>query len=211
MAETTFDDSLASSTGTRKLIAFLHTTLDGFIANSDGVFWERFAWGETEMEWNNEQFRQADTWVLGRAMYETIVPWWTTVAAGAAPEDAGEITRADRDFAEMLSKMTKVVASRTLSAREDRQVIADDVPRRLRELKHQPGASVMLSCGPALLSELAQHPDLIDDYLLIVHPAAIGAGVPLFAPLTHEVQLDVVEIKTFDGGAHALRYRPVSG
>jgi hypothetical protein len=97
-------------------------------------------------------------------MYETIVPWWTAVATGTAPEDAGAITQADREFAEMLTRMTKVVASRTLKAREERHVIADDVPRQLEELKRRPGASMMLSCGPALLSELAQKPALIDEY-----------------------------------------------
>lgn len=43
---------------------------------------------------------------------------------------------------------------------------------------------------------------------MIVHPAAIGAGVPLFAPLAREVQLDATEVKPFEDGAVALRYRP---
>jgi dihydrofolate reductase len=205
------DNSSAAGGATRKLVAFLHCTLDGFIANSEGVLWKRFAWGAVEMEWNNEQFRHADTWVLGRTMYETIVPWWTAVATGKVPADAGELGPADREFAEMLTRMTKVVVSRTLDAGEDRHVIGDDVPGQLKELKRRPGASMMLSCGPALLSELAQHPGLIDEYILIVHPAAIGAGVPLFGPLGHEIELDVSAIKAFDGGAIALHYRPVGG
>jgi dihydrofolate reductase len=202
--------STVGGAATRKLVAFLHTTLDGYIATSEGVFWQRFPWGEAEMEWNNEQFRQVDTWVFGRMMYETIVPWWTALAAGTAPEDAGELTQADREFAEMLTRMTKVVASRTLKDREDRHVIADDVPHRLEELKRQPGANMMLSCGPALLSELAQTPALIDEYAVILHPAAIGAGRPLFAPLNQEVKLDLIDVNRFDGGALALRYRPVT-
>ena len=211
MTDGTIHRSAAGDAGTRKLVVFLHSTLDGFIAKSDGRFWERFAWGEAEMKWNTEQFRQADTWVLGRTMYETIVPWWTAVAAGAPPEDAGGLSPADYDFAEMLARMTKVAVSTTLQASEERQVIADDVPTRLEELKRRPGANVMLSCGPALLSELARHEGLIDEYIVIVHPAAIGAGVPLFGPLAGELELDVAEIEAFAGGAIALRYRPIAG
>jgi riboflavin biosynthesis pyrimidine reductase len=90
-------------------------------------------------------------------------------------------------------------------------VIANDVSARLKELKRQPGANLMLSCGLTLLSELAQHPGLIDEYVIVVHPAAIGPGVALFGPLAHEIELDVAETKTFDAGAIAVRYRPVVG
>ena len=51
---------------------------------------------------------------------------------------------------------------------------------------------------------------MIDEYIVIVHPAAIGTGVPLFGPLAREVELDVAEIKAFDLGAVALRYRAVA-
>lgn len=190
----------------RKLVVFVHATLDGFIATSDGAFWKRFPWGEAEMRWNNDQFRKSDTWVLGRTMYEIIVPWWTAVAAGTPPEDAGEITPATREFADLLAKMTKIVVSRTLDPGEDREVIAHDVPAALEELKRRPGRDVMLSCGPGLLGTLAGRPGLIDEYLVILHPAAIGAGVPLFAALSDEVALDLAETVAFNGGAVALRY-----
>jgi dihydrofolate reductase len=119
MTDATNDRSTAANAGRRALVAFLLSTLDGFIATSEGVLWERFVWGQAEMEWKNEQFRRADTWVLERTMYETIIPWWSAVAAGAAPEDAGELSAADHDFAQMLSRMTKVVVSTTLAPNEN--------------------------------------------------------------------------------------------
>ena len=201
--------SASAGDAARRLVVFLHATLDGFIATAEGTFWEPFPWGEVEMRWNNDQFRNFDTWVLGRTMYEVIVPWWTAVAAGTAPEDAGELTPATREFADLLAGMTKVVVSRTLDPAEEREVIADDVPTALERLKRRPGRDIALSCGPELLSALAGRAGLIDEYLVIVHPAVLGAGVPLFAPLGREVALHLAETTAFDGGALALRYRPL--
>lgn len=46
---------------------FVHTTLNGRISASDGSFWDPFPWGgDEEMAYNNEFFRGADTWLLGR-------------------------------------------------------------------------------------------------------------------------------------------------
>jgi dihydrofolate reductase len=196
------------SDAARKLTLFVHATLDGFIATGDGTFWTHFPWGEAEMRWNNDQFRKADTWVLGRTMYEAIVPWWMAIAAGTPPEDAGEITPATREFADLLAGMTKIVVSRTLKPTEEREVIAADVPAALEQLKRRSGRDIALSCGPGLLGALAGRPGLIDEYLVILHPTAIGAGIPLFPPLSHEVALDLAATKAFGSGALALRYRP---
>ena len=65
------------------------------------------------MAFNNALFRIADTWVLGRKMYEGIVPWWDAVAEGAPPEDATALTETDLEFAALQRGMTKVVLSRT--------------------------------------------------------------------------------------------------
>ncbi|MGH3101528.1 MAG: hypothetical protein ACRDPU_11115, partial [Thermoleophilia bacterium] len=100
----------------RTLVVHMQTTLNNRIANADGVFWEPFPWGEEEMTWLNQRFRAADTWALGRRTYEAIVPWWDQVAAGEVPDDAPGITAADREFAALLSSMTKVVFSRTLES-----------------------------------------------------------------------------------------------
>ena len=51
----------------RKIVFHIQMTLNNRIANAEGGFWEPFPWGEEETSgWLHEQFRQADTWALGR-------------------------------------------------------------------------------------------------------------------------------------------------
>jgi dihydrofolate reductase len=184
-------------------------TLNNRIANAEGGFWEPFPWGEEETSWLNGQFRQADTWALGRKAYETIVPWWDAVAAGEVPEGAPAISAADREFAALQKSMTKVVISNTLEAGEDRGVIGGDVAAELESLKRRDGRDILLSCGPATLAPLASTPGLIDEYLLPVSPAVVADGPQLFEGVSTDLALELADVKVFSAGAVVLRYRAV--
>ena len=193
----------------RRIAVHMHTTLDNRIANADGGFWEPFAWGEDEMAYLNQFVRAADTWALSRKLYEAIVPWWDTVASGEVPADAPVITAADREFAAMVTNMTKVVFSRTLPPAGGRVVISGNIADKLAALKRQTGKTILLSCGPATLAPLADTPGLIDEYLIAVHPAVISAGPHLLDGLSTDLALRLVGAKTFDGGCVLLRYEVV--
>ncbi|MBA2309009.1 MAG: dihydrofolate reductase family protein [Pseudonocardiales bacterium] len=131
----------------RKIVVMMQTTLNNRIANADGEFWEPFPWGEQEMAYLNQDFRDADTWALSRVLYEAIVPWWDTVARGEVPDDAPLISAADREFAQLQKDMTKVVFSTTLEPNEDRTVVSGDLATELAALKEQDGTKIILSCA----------------------------------------------------------------
>jgi len=193
----------------RKIVVMMQTTLNNRIANADGEFWEPFPWGEQEMAYLNQDFRDADTWALSRVLYEAIVPWWDTVARGEVPDDAPLISAADREFAQLQKDMTKVVFSTTLEPNEDRTVVSGDLATELAALKEQDGTKIILSCGPATLGPIADTRGLVEEYLLAVHPAVITAGPRLFDGLSTDLALELAESKVFDGGAVVLRYRTV--
>jgi dihydrofolate reductase len=191
----------------RKVVVHMQTTLNNRIAKADGTFWEPFPWGEEETAYTNHFFRAADAWAMGRRTYEVIVPWWEVVARGEKPDGVAEVTAADREFAGLLAAMTKVVFSNTLPAAEDRVVVGGDIAAELAELKRQDGKDIILSGGPATLAPLASTPGLIDEYLIVVHPAVIGAGPGMFDDLSTDLALSLIEAKVFDGGAVVLRYQ----
>ena len=193
----------------RRIAVHMQTTFNNRIANADGGFWEPFAWGEEEMAYLNQFFRAADTWALSRKLDESIVPWWDSVARGEVPDDAPAITAADREFAAMLTNMTKVVFSRTLPPADDRVVISGDIAGELAALKRRAGKTILLSCGPATLAPLAGTPDLIDEYLIALHPAVIRAGPQLFDSLSTDLALGLIEAKVFDAGSILLRYEVI--
>jgi dihydrofolate reductase len=185
----------------------MQATFDNRIASADGGFWEPFVWGEEEMAYLNQFVGGADTWALSRKLYEAIVPWWDTVARGEVPDDAPTITAADREFAAMVTNMTKVVFSRTLPPAGDRVIISGDIAGELSALKRQTGKTILLSCGPATLAPLAGTPGLIDEYLIAMHPAVLGAGPRLFDGLSTDLALRLAEAKVFGAGCILMHYQ----
>jgi dihydrofolate reductase len=79
-----------------------------------------------------------------------------------------------------------VVFSRTLESTGDRVVVVGDIAGELAALAATPG--------------------LIDEYLLVVHPAVIGVGPQLFEQVPTDLALRLVEAKVFDAEAVVLRY-----
>jgi dihydrofolate reductase len=49
---------------------------------------------------------------------------------------------------------------------------------------------------------------LVDQFVLGVHPVALGKGLPLFRELAAPMRLELVSSKAFPGGAVAQIFRP---
>ena len=60
----------------RKIVVHMQTTLDGRISNTAGFFWEPLVFGDPETLFVNDAFRSADTWAMGRGVYQFVVPYW---------------------------------------------------------------------------------------------------------------------------------------
>ncbi len=50
-------------------------------------------------------------------------------------------------------------------------------------------------------------PGLIDEYLLVIHPAVLASGPRLFDHLTRDLGFTLASARVFDGGAAIMRYR----
>lgn len=50
-------------------------------------------------------------------------------------------------------------------------------------------------------------PGLIDEYLLVLHPAVLAAGPRLFDHIATDLALSLVHAEVFDDGAIIARYR----
>lgn len=189
----------------RKLIYNAQTTLNNHIANQDGTSWEPFPWGDTEQAFANRFYAGIDTWVLSRKVFEVIVPWWTTVAEGRVPQDAPAVSAVDREFAALLAANRKIAISRTMRPADDREVISGDLARELQRLKDEPGKDILLGAGPGTLSPLLRVPGLIDELLLVLHPAVLSSGPRLFDE--NDLTLRLIEATPFEEGAIVVRYQ----
>ena len=171
---------------------------DGYIVGPDG----KFDWAVPDEElhrFHNEQTRALAGYLLGRRLYETMLYWET---ADQNPE-TGDV---EREFALLWRALPKVVFSRTLNSVKGRNttLARGDLRTELTALQESVQGDVEV--GGAELAAEAARLDLIDEYRLLVHPVAVGGGIPFF-PRDHRVDMELMETRTFNSRVVYLRYR----
>lgn len=185
----------------RNLIYFMHASLDGFVASTNG-----------ELNWvtvDDEIFdfvatmtKQADTALYGRVTYQMMEAYWPTAADKLNP------SKHDIEHSAWYSKVSKVVLSKTLSKTglKNTQVISDNLFENITKLKQQPGKNILIFGSPGA-SHALHSIGVIDEYWIFVNPILMGEGIPLFKNIQGQVKLKFLESITFVSGVVALHYR----
>lgn len=99
------------------------------------------------------------------------------------------------------------VFSRTLQ--EERRgvtVVREDAAGFVRRLKEQEGKDICLMGGGELARSLFEA-DLIDEIGFNIHPVLLGAGIPLFHPMSRQINLELKECRAFKNGCVYVTYR----
>lgn len=184
----------------RKLIFFMHTSLDGFVAGLNG-----------EMDWinvDNEIFDfvatmtdKADTALYGRITYEMMQSYWPT--AGQHPN----ASKHDKEHSAWYNKVLKIVLSKTINekALDNTIVICDQLADNINKIKKQDGKNILIFGSPGA-SQALLNQGLIDEFWLFVNPIILGKGMPLFKDINATTKLKLAESKTFACGVIALHY-----
>jgi dihydrofolate reductase len=182
----------------RTVIYSMSVSLDGFIAGPDGdIGWA--APDEELLRFHNQQTRQISAHLLGRGLYEDMLPWETAETTRSNP--------AELEFARIWKPIPKVVFSTTLEQVEgNARLASDDVAGEVAKLKEAPGEGAVSVGGAGLASTLIKL-DLIDEYRLFVIPVVLGGGTLFFPPLDRAIELELVETRTFGSRVTYLRYR----
>jgi dihydrofolate reductase len=77
-------------------------------------------------------------------------------------------------------------------------------------LRAQPGRDIWLVGGAKLAHEFLVA-DLIDEYIVSIHPVLLGSGIPLFPVNGRETVLRFEGARTFPSGLVQLRYERGGG
>lgn len=80
--------------------------------------------------------------------------------------------------------------------------LAEDIAR----LKAQEGKPIIAHGGASFARSLVAR-GLVDRFALLVHPVALGRGLPVFSKLAAPTRLELTSSKAFPGGAVAQVYR----
>ncbi|MFG1704883.1 dihydrofolate reductase family protein [Nonomuraea sp. M3C6] len=180
----------------RKIIYWVHTSVDGHIDGPKGEFdWP--VMGEELSAYSDALTDRVDTLLYGRGVWEGMVAFWPTAESVS---DHPHVLR----YAPIWRGTPKIVFSTTLKEADWDTRILSEI-EEIAELKRQPGKDLLLTGGSRLAAALTDH-GLIDEYHIAVHPVVLGGGKPLFLPREDRLNLRLVESRTCDAGVVVMRY-----
>jgi dihydrofolate reductase len=180
----------------RRLILQTGISIDGYVAALDGSH----PWGEGREDdeafkrWILDSVWAAGAHLMGRVTYEEMAAHWPT---------------SDSDYARPMNEIPKVVFSKTLERADwpETRIARGDLREEIERLKREPGND-LIAYGGARFDQALSRLGLVDEYRLMIQPAALGAGLPLFRDLPTPLHLELIEATTYSTGVAIHVYRP---
>jgi dihydrofolate reductase len=179
----------------RRLILQTGISIDGYVAALDRSHpWKDTGGDEGVKRWILDSVWGAGAHLMGRVTYEEMAAAWPTSTS---------------EFARPMNEIPKVVFSKTLQHADwpETRIASGDLGEEIARLKREPGND-LIAYGGARFDQALSRLGLVDEYRLMVQPAALGAGLPLFKDLAAPLQLELVEATTYATGLAIHVYRP---
>ena len=191
----------------RQLVVIEHLSLDGVMqapGRPDEDTRDGFAHGGWAIPDNDEVMgkvmaegmaRGGGSLLFGRRTYEDFYGFW--------PQQK------DNPYTDVLNNVEKYVVSRTLTEPlpwSNSILLEGDAAETVKELKEQPGPNLGVMGSGELVGSLIRR-QLVDEYLLMIHPRILGSGRRLF-PDGVSSALHLVESVTTTTGVLIATYRP---
>jgi dihydrofolate reductase len=186
-----------------KVVVFTNLTLDGVMQapgrpdeDRRGGF-EHGGWAApyATMEAAEESMAYSGALLLGRRTYEDFYAVWPN--------------RTDNPFTAVLNNTQKYVASTTLSeplSWSNSTLLKGDAAEAVARLKQEPGKDLVILGSGKLVQSLMRR-NLVDEYVLLIHPLVLGSGRRLFADGGAFAALRLVATKTTTTGVVIATYQ----
>ncbi|WP_342769081.1 dihydrofolate reductase family protein [Bosea caraganae] len=135
---------------------------------------------------------RAQCLVFGRVTHDGMKAHWMTAADG-------EITR-------FMNALPKLVASRTITCSDWNSMrVTADIVGEIVKLRAAPGKDVFIFGSAELVDSLLKA-NQIDEMILGVVPARLGAGTPFFKEGGERRKMELLENRALKNGTMILRY-----
>jgi dihydrofolate reductase len=142
-----------------------------------------------------EDMGDAGALLLGRRTYEDFYAVWPN--------------RTDNPFTEVLNNTQKYVASTTLEEPlpwSNSTLLEGDAAEAVAGLREQPGKDLVVLGSGELVQSLMRR-NLVDEYVLLIHPLVLGSGRRLFPDGCPFAALRLVDSKTTTTGVVIATYQ----
>jgi dihydrofolate reductase len=190
-----------------RVVVFISLTLDGVMQAPGRPDEDRrggFAQGGWAQPYNDpvmgrvaaEGMASGGSLLLGRRTYEDFFSFWPH--------------QTDNPFTEVLNNSQKYVASTTLEeplAWSNSTLMKGDAAEAVARLKEQPGKDLVVLGSGELVQSLMRR-NLVDEYVLLIHPLVLGSGRRLFPDGGASAALRLVVTKTTTTGVVIATYQP---
>lgn len=190
----------------RKIISFMHISLDGFVAGPNG----EMDWIKVDDEIFNfveQRIARSHTALYGRITFDLMEGYWPTAADKPNP------SRHDVAHSTWYRNAHKVVLTKSLHAAgtqvfPDRTFISENIAEQLNALKNadNDGEEEILLFGSPTATKALLQLDLIDGFWLFVNPIILGKGISLFDGVQEKMKLKLMGTRTFTSGVTELNY-----
>ena len=196
-----------------KLLLEIQTSLDGFIASTDGnTNWMLWNWG-AEWNWDNELQQDhnaltlsVDCILISKQMAEEgFIAHWQGVAMNS---NSPQYT-----FAKHITDTPKVVFSKTLDNAtpipgewDNTDLVKDDFVNAIHKLKQHYHNDILVYGGATFVSSLIKA-NLIDEFHLLVNPVVIGSGLAIFKTIDNKQNMTLIKSKSYSCGIVLLHYK----
>jgi dihydrofolate reductase len=189
-----------------KVVVFTSLTLDGVMQAPGRPDEDRrggFEHGGWALPYNDpvmgstvaEGMANSGSLLLGRRTYEDFFSFWPH--------------QKDNPFTEVLDNTMKYVASTTLEEPlpwSSSTLLKGDAAEAVASLKQQPGKDLVVLGSGELVQSLRRR-DLVDEYVLLIHPLVLGSGRRLFPDGGSFAALRLVDTVTTTTGVVIATYQ----
>ena len=189
----------------RKVFLSMTMTFDGFFAGPhDELVWMSQT---PDQELNDDIvafFQGIDRGFIGYPTASEMIPYWLNVAKNPSA------SKAERAIAQAVNTLHPLILSHQEEKLEweNTELLVvksdNDLVEAVKKMKQQPGKDLGVPGGIRTAQTFVRL-GLIDEYVLMVHPVAIGNGKRVF---TDRVNLELVSAKTYTSGVMRVCYRP---
>jgi dihydrofolate reductase len=187
----------------RKLVLFMHVSLDGFAADANsGLGW--ISYDSELQQYADAIVATVGSPIYGRITYELMAGYWPTML------DDPDASEHDKAHARWVDKATKIVFSKTIKKAEwnNTIVINDNIAEEINKLKQLPGKDLVIFGSPGLAHSFMEL-DLIDEYQLTLNPVLLGSGIPAYQNIKNKTNLKLVKATSLKSGVIGLHYARV--
>jgi len=208
----------------RDLILKMSISIDGFVGGPDGGINWVFDSDQEATAWTLETVWNASLHIMGSRTFHDMAAYWPTSTGVFAPP-MNQIPKAvfSRQGAAILKAANTTAALRDARANAatgqsaelqpgaeswaEAYVASGDLAEEVAKLKAQQGKPIIAHGGASFVRSLIAQ-GLVDQFDLLVHPVALGKGLPVFSDLAMPRPLKLMSSKAFPAGSVAQIYRP---